>query len=436
MLAMSTDHSTRCAWIRQNDADGDALGFMCGAAAAQMILYGRDNSKFQSGSATKLKHGVAQLRADQALVWQAVIDESQRCRLPSGAHYNGVPESDQICESATCWAAFPDALAATLSHGFSVADGRVAGVSAKVRAVDDEVILERAIIDSLDRGVAAAVLIHGMHWIVVYRYTVLAGGEVKIYYRDGFLSKVESDPPWSEGGFELAVDQLTKGVYGRRFVAVTASSRVPIITHAIGPAPPGLFRRITADHGSSTDGPRPFPDSLGVDLATRNANNLEWERAFAGARLRFALKVTGLESTGDYYLVDYTMPDDGAGRTGSLRTGTILVDAYTLRPRMTTGVEDRGESLPAIFGPNELGPILDRLDGYAISLATESVTLDRSRLRLDGDLVWTPCDQSSSPFLPFYRVRQLDADRNVQATVYIRIDGRVFRELTYRRAGI
>lgn len=450
-----SDHSTRCAWIRQNDADSDDPSFMCGAAAAQMILYGRDDSKFQPGNATRLRDTDAQLHADQQRVWRAVVEESRRCRLPAGASYKGVPESDQICEGGACWAAFPDALAATLTRGFTVRSGRVAGVSAKVRAVASEAALERAIVDSLNRGVAAAVLIQGTHWIVVYRYVTQRDGEAKVYYRDGWLPKIESEAPWSVGGFELEVDQLTQGVYRTQYIAVTASARVPLTGAIAAPptgaiaaptgairrpaataAPRGAVRRIDADTLPQKPDPQPFPDQLGDELATRNAATAEWERAFAGARVRYVLKVTGLAGTNDYYLVDYAMPDNAAGN-GSMRTGTVLVDAYTLRPRMIAGVEERGEALPKIYGPNDLDPVMDRLANLALPIATDVTTVfDRSRLHLDGELVWQPCDQSSTPFLPFYRVRQLDPSGNAQATVYIRIDGRIFRELTRYRLGI
>ncbi len=43
---------------------------------------------------------------------------------------------------------------------------------------------------------------------------------------------------------------------------------------------------------------------------------------------------------------------------------------------------------------------------------------------VESTLVWKPCDQSHSPYQPFYVVHQ-DGD-----VYYVRVDGAVFSELT------
>ena len=53
------------------------------------------------------------------------------------------------------------------------------------------------------------------------------------------------------------------------------------------------------------------------------------------------------------------------------------------------------------------------------------------RTNLDGveepNLIWKPCNESQSPYYPFYEVS------DGQTTFYVRIDGEVFTNLTTRR---
>ena len=68
---MPTNHQTRCAWIQQNDAvTEDHIPFLCGPAAAQMILYGRTDAKFSGGDTL---HGLAVLPVLPVAAWEFAL---------------------------------------------------------------------------------------------------------------------------------------------------------------------------------------------------------------------------------------------------------------------------------------------------------------------------------------------------------------------------
>jgi hypothetical protein len=416
------DHATRCAWIKQNDAAvTNHTPYLCGAAAAQMILYGRDTSKFKPTEPTKLKDTPAQLFTDQQKVWQAIVGESSTCPLPPGGTYDGAPEQTQICEAgATCWATFPAALARTITDGMTITAGHLGGVPARVVSLFDQDDVIPAIVDSIDRGVAAAVLANGWHWIVVYRYRELDRDRVEIYYRNGLEAKIGAQLWPNASRFRSVLARRTGGVYDNKYVLVTAESRVPIAPHAIG-APPIRLRPLPPATPGGTHSPVDFPPSLPGRLLAELASDKEWAPAFAGARFDRVFKVTNARADGtDYYMVDFVVDDYAGTTTVTRRTGSVIVDAYDLRRRTTTGIEERGEELPKLIDADEIKRQIDRLGIPG--------------LVVDDDLTWEPCDQSASAFLPFYVVRDPSGPDKIVA--YVRVDGRLFRSLTHSLAGI
>jgi hypothetical protein len=433
------EHVTRCAWIQQSDIlRPEREPYLCGAAAAQMILYGRDDAKYQSGNG-ELKDSEDRLRTDQQSVWKSIIRRSKQLQLPEGATYSGEPEWEQVREALT-WTTFPHALAAAITKGFSVEGERVAGVKAEVRT-GDQAAIQDAIIDSLDRDVAVALLVE-RHWVVVYRYVEIAEGVVEIFYRDGLHAQISDK--WTQSSLASALVEEKKGIFGGVDVAVTAASSVPVRRDSSGTGP-GPTAAVGAGRSSGvpptpaappvTSAVSTFPSGLGVDLAARLGVDKAWELSFAGTQMRYGLKVRGLAGKSDYYLVDYVLPP-GPRNAGAeaQRTGRLIVDAQTLEPKMTAGIEHSGQQLPVFVGPNELAAELDKFDGFSLYVNGERKTLIRSQLRVDPEPVWRPCDQSSTPFLPFYRVHETDAAGR-DTTMYLRIDGRLFAGLTQQLAG-
>jgi hypothetical protein len=407
------ERSTRCAWIKQNDANTTThVPFLCGAAAAQMILYGRDDSKFQGAN---LKDGTAQLRVDQKLVWDAIVAQSQTCPLPSGSRYDGDPEQTQICETGgPCWATYPEALARTLTAGVTVTAGPVAGSAAQVISVRDESQLPEAIVNSLDRGMAAALLIdNGVHWVVVYKYRESREDAFEIFYRDGKNGK-RSSTFWDDDAFFLHVDQGRAGVFRSKYVAVTAAPRLPVVRDGL--TRPAVRRRMPSERptGMLPDRKkRVFTPADAERLQTDLRADDEWARTFAGAHIDRVLSVRDQSAEGmDYYLVDFV---DGSRR----RVGSVIVDAYSLRRRDVVGIEQPDDALPPLIALDEvtrrIGP------------------LNIGHVRIEPDLMWQPSDQSSSRFEPFHVVQ--DLTRSIPAA-FVRADGAVFTSLTQTLAGI
>lgn len=455
---MSTSHQTRCPWIQQSDADTlDHIPFLCGPAAAQMILYGRTDAKF---SGDDLVDSDAQLRSDQLKIWKAIKKTSKTMALPTGATYDGRPQQEQVRDApAHAWATFPDVLSKMLSDGVTVDSGTIQGVATKVRKFDDDVDIEPAIIDSLDRGVAAALLVDGTHWVVVHRYVQHDDETIEIYYRDGLHPKLGSETPWDEGDFTSEVT-MAPGIYSGKYVAVTASSSLPRLAN-------GNRRRLVArsarraakravkpahengraiDPDLTTSKVQPFPDALGPDLAARLGRDPEWAVAFGGVLQRFVLKVTGTRPGSDYYLVDYNGFAAAASAAtgvavkdapkGPARSGSVIVDAYTLKPRVTAGIDKPGQHMPPLLAPQDLPAALERLGYHVETPASPHGGNGGPTVRVADTLIWTRCDQSMSPFLPFYQIYQTDPQTHAQKKLYLRADGRLFDRLTQRMSGI
>jgi hypothetical protein len=463
-------HETRCPWVRQNDADSEwQLPFLCGAAAAQMILYGRHDARFQAPASATLAVPAAVRRADQQAIWQAIVAESQVCPLPAGVRYDGSPEPEQIWEGdALCWSTFPKALARLLARGIELPSGNLAGVPATVRSLGSEASVENAVIASLDRGVAAALLIDGSHWVVVYRYDVEDDGEIAVYYRNGLMPKVQSNAPIGLSTFESELSAVADGVFDGKYVAVTAASSVPVVApqpHAMemrapGGAPPARRRRRPRLPRPPVGRERvPFPEGLGTELPGRIARNRQWQLAFRGARPRVVLPVRLRSGRGPgFYAVNFVT--DRVGR--SVRTGTAILDASTLKPLLIAGIDDEEQELPQLLDPSEARRMLveraSRLQASAeaawvarepdpscddvVQEAGEAppvdplTGIDPASLSLEGELIWTMCDQSTSPFLPFFVVKGTDAYTGASRTLHLRADGKWLGEITRRMAGI
>jgi hypothetical protein len=441
--------------VRQNDADSETVPFLCGAAAAQMILYGRDDGRFASAASTQLAVPAAVRREDQDAIWQAMIAESEACPLPSGVHYDGSPQQDQICEGdAFCWATFPRALARLLDHGVALASGDLTAFNATARAVSSEFAIEDAIVDSLDRGVGVALLVDGVHWVVVYRFDELDDGDVSVYYRDGLLPKVQSNAPIGISTFESELSALSAGVFDGKYVAVTASSSMPVIAQPemVAPRPPRRRRRRRRPVPPPDRLPVVLPDGLARELPRIVARDPEWDIAFRDAQTRAVLPVRLASGRGPgYYAVDCVTARGGR----SVRTGSVVVDASTHRPILIAGIEEPDQELPPLLSPGEAPQALDALVRKALGGATAQAAerecddvgqvgdppeplfgLDPASLRIEAELTWRMCDQSTSPFLPFYVVKGRHARTGAEKTIHMRADGRWLGEITRSLAGI
>ena len=103
-------------------------------------------------------------------------------------------------------------------------------------------------------------------------------------------------------------------------------------------------------------------------------------------------------------------------------TARVIVDAFDGTLRQASGIEREGEVLQRFMASPQA---VTRL--YAEAERPPDVLPYRVRSGMVGEhpvLVWKPCGQSSSPFLPFYQLSVGDS------FVYYRVDGKQFDALT------
>lgn len=420
-------HKTRVPHVVQNDAD-DITPHLCGAAAIQVILYGRDNSLFITPTSTQLKPGVPR-RADQDTIWTAVKQMSQQYCIDHGLT-GGTLDEEQVCEGTFCWATHPAVLAGMVTAGIVASNGHVlVGVPARVEALEQDEVLD-AVLYSIDRGVGAAVLIDASHWVVVYRINDNAD-DPYMWLRDpleGALTK------WDISDWEDYLVDVDAGAFDGKCVVVTASAPVPRRREA------RASRRARARMRSRQMEPivhqpmKPWSPKDAAALAETLAREEEWKIAFGGVQLLHLLPVRHQSRPdADYYLADFGKA--GAYRPTIARTGGIVVDSQTLKIRMASGIEEPDQSLSRALGPDEM---VDELNGREVEVKGKSgrIILKRGDFRLDSELVWKPCDQSHSMLQPFYVLRQHDPADGSAIVLFVRVDGKVFPELTNHLRGV
>lgn len=162
--------------------------------------------------------------------------------------------------------------------------------------------------------------------------------------------------------------------------------------------------------------------------ASRLSNLKHWKPAFERSMPETPLLVRRLDQTDRYYYIVSFV--SGVGITARLR-----MHAHTGRFAEGVGVDKLTDALMPYFTPEEVRRRLPRL------LAAKAET-DRAKARskktkkkdepaplsfgIEPFLVWKPCAQSLSAFLPLYRIRQ-----SGHSGWYFRVDGKLYDELTF-----
>jgi hypothetical protein len=164
----------------------------------------------------------------------------------------------------------------------------------------------------------------------------------------------------------------------------------------------------------------PAIQGLAKEAANRLAREAYWQPAFDGATVHLTEFVCRLPDCIDaYYIVDFQI--------GLRQTARLAIDASTGEVGEIAGVDDPQYALPMFMPRSEVASRLRELT--AALKKTPILPFDVTKAALDQHLVWKSCDQSRTPFLPFYVVR--DGPREV----YVRADGVAFSELTNLGAG-
>ena len=157
--------------------------------------------------------------------------------------------------------------------------------------------------------------------------------------------------------------------------------------------------------------------------AKRLGEATNWQPAFVESVPETPLLVLRRDKTdADYYIVSFR------ARTGI--TARLRMNAHTGRYAEGIGIDKSGDLLKAYLTPDQA----HRQAARALDTARKSKKKKSSRRRQPSDqaviapdpfLIWQPCAQSLSPFLPFYRFVSRGRD------LYGRVDGKVYSALTY-----
>ena len=184
--------------------------------------------------------------------------------------------------------------------------------------------------------------------------------------------------------------------------------------------------------GSASQTPRDLaqpPEALLV--ATRAAESVgaivqallaseSWTPALARSRPATPVLVERLDLEDSYY---YIVPV----QVGPAETARIRIDAKTGHFMDATAVEKSEEQItPYLTWPD----VLQRLTAAPIVLVDQRIRWVRPEaVGRHPVLVWKPCNESRSPFTPFYQCSVADT------LVYIRTDGTYFAQLTFPSPG-
>ncbi len=166
--------------------------------------------------------------------------------------------------------------------------------------------------------------------------------------------------------------------------------------------------------------PRRIIDVVGKELERLSLAQNKLTRRVARGKFESPFLVQRLDAEGSFY---YLMPSMANSRV----LGYVQMDA-------------RFGSLEGLFSlkraakpfETDLKKIELQLVGRKVDLPREQgrILLRRGEFRVEKHLVWRPCRQSFSPHLPFWRIS------SGPFTLYQRIDGPLFAELTLDGRGI
>jgi len=413
---MSPVQQARVPHIIQNDAT-QPVPILCGPASIQAILYGLDNAKFSPPTSAVLNVSVPVV-ADQNTIFNEVKRVTTTVATQTGFAAGGAgPEL--ICELQSggppiCWVTHPKVLGILVSQGVATSALQLQGVQgAKVQTIP-EAHAPAALLDSLERGVGAALLIDRLHWVVVYKSEPLPNNDRTFYYHDPLTT---APTQWADLDSMMAeiVDIDGHGVSQTAVVGASGGAPLAALHH---PAPAPVASAVAAPAGLHQLAQQDFSTTVGTAIQTL-------QHLGPGLANKAPSRVLSVrhqrKPAGNYNILEFD------------RDALVVVDAQTRKARVISAVSEPGQELPTIL---DAAAIATKIDGKAIEVDGREVVLKKGTFEIEEELVWDRCDQSRSMFAPFYVVRQPGPDGAHDDTVYARsVDGAVFAHLTRRLCG-
>jgi hypothetical protein len=396
-------------WVKQEET------YYCGPAAAQMTL------------TALLVAPPATTGSWQDELWEQIKQETAGNR-PNGAGEDASlspPFPSQLCVRCnrewSCWSTTPDALARVLNQNQESA-------VFSVDVFNSENAAFAALVAGIDARVPSIPLVFGwQHWIVVegYRHDEpgacnINGRAIKsLYIRDSnqkaiheiSCTEVKDDylsfVPCGQYAERLVV------VCGRRLGRTEAGLAKPTVGSGYHPVHAAEFRPPSPVVGTSV-----IPPESAAGTAQKAAADLvlspRWKPALSLATQQAPVLVHRLDRDSYYYIFEHTI--------GGRVTARIIIDAIQDRFKQAIGIEESGDALPPFVDPTAH---LKAAYGSRIRFPSlQERVLRPGTVGTHPVLVWRPCAESTSPFLPFFLLSVGDE------FVYARVDGRRFTRLT------
>jgi len=404
------------AWVQQERP------YFCGPASAQMAVTAL-------GAAPPMP---PESSSWQVQLWDEIRTETLETRpLKASDDASACPPfPEQKCEKYDgewcCWSTTPDALQRVL-------DVRQAKAAYTVTAHDTEDDATAELVKAVNNGVPGIALVYGwQHWVVVDGYVAEENGQTTgVCLRDPFDENTSNVDDVSLANWKHDyLSFVPAGAYKDKIVVIGGVPRAPAGSFA---APPPQIS--VAGVGNAAREPKAgeqreksvalIPANKAVGLANEEVGRLLKRRKRWGLALgdavaeRSALLLERLDRHDAYdYIVTY--------RTGDRVTARIRIDARTGRFAHAAGIDRECGSLTPYVDP---AGALERLFGRSLDLQGVGGRVVRQQtVGRHPVLVWKPCRQSTSPFLPFYQFSVGDR------LVYLRADGVWFDRLTSRLA--
>lgn len=387
--------------------------YYCGPATMQMVL----------GALGVASPAGASSWQDQ--LWDAVQLSTGATRPANAPSTPTSPAfSTQKCEWCSggwkCWSTTPAVMESLLNSMQGVVQYAITTHASEASATD-------ALLDAIDLNLPAVALVRGwQHWLVVdgYRHGGANGWAVSgravngVYLRDSLVQATHyvSTRAWRKDYLKF----IPCGAYQNTFLVlggVRRSAAVPV--QSPQRAQPVVSITPVRSRPESTNMKRLLPADVAIRKAREAARELAGPGrlavAFREARPRKAQLVQRLDDADRYY---YIVGFVTAGR----ETGRVIVDGFDGEFLEASGIKRKGQTMPPMATSRTA---LERLSRE--SAGDSSRHRFRIRAGMVGQhpvMVWKPCGQSPSPFMPFHQFSVGDT------FVYVRADGERFDELT------
>lgn len=359
----------------------------CGPATAKMVLRWLGVSRSQD------------------TLWEAIQEESDA---------QGLPLEEPCLGGTKQWGSRPEALAEVI-RALSGADIKL--VSETTAAATDH-----GVVWSVIQGIPAVALVYGSnHWIVVHGFHVSrepAHINDTAYELLGFdtidplrTQKARDYVPAAAWRSDLMTGVVC-GDFDGKFVAVcdpepTRSGGGPTVrrTQKKRELLGGLLRVERLSRLAS--------DSIGRAGLLANET---WKKAMAGVHPGQPRLVHRLDRPRSFYAI---VPFEKGGRVQA----QAMMDPYSGELLGAGASEELGKSLSMSSAADDaIARVADKF--FDLPGERPRMRLRREGLSASPTLVWKPCRESLTPYLPFTRVTYGDH------SIYVRADGEVFTALT------